>query len=611
MITRRQFLKTAALTAGGLLLPQMPSTHSISDRKVALPFASVLAQAPAPLDPRTLTKYLDKLPIPGAMPSAGTNYYEVGAYQISQQLHSQLPPTTVWGYGTSQATASYPGATFQVTRGVPIQVRWTNNLVDGAGNPLTHPLSVDQTLHWADPLGTGHTPARYTGPVPIAVHVHGGEQEPQSDGHPEAWFTPGFGIKGPAWKKETYAYANGQPAATLWYHDHALGITRLNVHMGLAGFYLIRDPGNEPAGLPTGQYEIPLVIQDRTFNADGSLAYPAVGINPTVHPFWMPEFFGNTILVNGKVWPYLEVEPRKYRFRLLNGSDARFYTLSFNSKQPFIQIGTDGGYLPAPVTVNSLTLAPGERADVIVDFTGLAVGTRILLTNSAKAPFPNGAPADPQTVGQIMQFRVVALTAPDSSTIPANLNPSFFRLTPGAGTPTRSLTLNEVMGPAGPVALFLDGKMWDAPVTETPALGSTEVWEIINLTADTHPIHLHLVQFQLLNRQRLQVNKYLKAYTAANPVIPVPAGGIYQPVAVGPFLQDGIVPPDPNEAGWKDTFRMNPGEVTRVIVRFAPLNTAAVNPYPFDATAEPGYVWHCHILEHEDNEMMRPYKVVN
>jgi spore coat protein A, manganese oxidase len=603
-ITRRDLLKraaagtvvAAAAAMGGargldILVPQRWDTRR------------AFAQPAVPLDPRTLTKYLDPLPIPGVMPQTSPNYYEVGIHQVSQQLHSQLPLTTVWGYGTSQATASYPAATFEAVRGMPIQVKWTNNL-----SGITHPLPVDQTLHWADPLMQHPTFAPYTGPIPVVTHLHGGEVEPQSDGNPDSWFTPGFAIKGPGWKQEVYNYPNQQPAATLWYHDHALGITRLNVFMGLAGFYIIRDPAFEtPLNLPSGPYEIPIVIQDRMLDISGQLLYPAAGINPTVHPFWMPEFFGDTILVNGKAWPYLSVEPRKYRFRFLNGSDARFYSLSLSTKQPFLQIGTDGGYLSAPVPVTKLLIAPGERADVIVDFTGLAVGTQILLTNDAKAPFPNGAPADPKTVGQIIQFRVVPLTAPDTSAIPTTLN----TITPlGPASVTRTLTLNEVMGPGGPLAMFLDGKEWFAPITETPAAGSTEIWEIINLTADTHPIHLHLTQFQLLSRQRFQTNKYLKAYTAANPIIPVPAGITYNPVPVTPYLQGSPVGPNPNEAGWKDTVRMNPGEVTRIIVRFAPIGTAAVTPYPFDATAEPGYVWHCHILEHEDNEMMRPYKVV-
>jgi FtsP/CotA-like multicopper oxidase with cupredoxin domain len=546
----------------------------------------------------------------------GGTYYEIGAYQLMQQLHSQLPLTTVWGYGTSAATAGYPAATIEATRNVPIQVKWTNNLVDGMGMPLMHPLTIDQTLHWADPLGNGHSMMPYMGPVPLTTHVHGGEVEPMSDGHPDSWFTPNFEIKGKGWVHEVFTYHNEQPPATIWYHDHALGITRQNVYMGLAGFYLIRDPGNEPAGLPSGQYEIPVVIQDRMFDANGQLFYPNVGINME-HPFWVPEFFGDVIVVNGKVWPYLNVEPRKYRFRMLNGSDARFYSLKLldpagNPGPAFAQIGSDGGYLPSPVVLNApldplaprLLIAPGERADIVIDFSAYAPGTTFTLNNIAKSPYPKGAPVDPKTTGQIMQFRVMAGT-PDNLVIPQTLN-TIPTLVQNAAT--RTLTLNELMGMGGPLAMFLDGKMWDAAVTEMPVVGTTEVWEIINLTADTHPIHLHLVQFQMLSRQSFQVSKYLKAYNVLNPVIPA-ATTVNPPIAK--YLTGQPILPDPNERGWKDTFRMNPGEVTRVIVRFAPVGSAAVTPYPFDATAEPGYVWHCHILSHEDNEMMRPYKLVN
>ncbi len=571
-----------------------------------------------PLDPRTLTKYMEPLPIPGAMTQAGPNYYEIGMYPIVQQLHPQLPPTHLWGYGTSQATASYPARSIVATRGVPIQIKWTNNLVDSLGNPLPHPLAVDQTIHWADPFEVGHIMGRYTGPVPATVHVHGGEQPSVSDGHPDSWFTPGFAMTGMTWSGQVYTYPNGQQAATIWYHDHALGLDRLNVMMGLAGYYVITDPENEPANLPSGAYEVPICIQDRMFNTDGSIFYDTLGVNPMDHPYWIPEFFGNTIVVNGKIWPYLNVEPRKYRFRFLEGSNARFYSLKLINQATgapgpaFYQIGTDGGYLAAPVMLNDplfgnsprLRMAPGERADVIIDFTGVPVGTNFILHNSARAPDPNGAPPDPQTVAQIMQFRVVPQTGPDNSVIPAVLN-TIPTLTPGPVT--RSMTLNEVMGMGGPLGAFLDGRGWMGAITEMPEVGSTEVWELINLTGDAHPIHLHLVQFQLLNRQKFQVNKYMKAYSALNPIIPVPDSATYTRVPVGPYLQGPPIPPDPNEAGWKDTFKANPGEVTRFIIRFAAQDGGA---FPFDATQGPGYVWHCHILEHEENDMMRPYEVV-
>ncbi len=555
------------------------------------------------LHPWSLAKYVDPLPVPGVMPQSGANYYEVGMWQIMHQFHSQLPYVSVWGYGLTQATASYPGATFEAVRGVPIQVKWTNNL------PYTHLLdyAIDTTLHWADPQGPG---------IPVVAHLHGGETEPASDGGPETWFTQEYAEKGMDWVKEVFTYYNNQQPTTLWYHDHALGITRLNVYAGLAGFYLLRDPAFEgPLNLPGGPYEIPIVIQDRMFKSDGSLFYPHDGDNPE-HPVWVPEFFGNVIVVNGKAWPYLNVEPRKYRFRFLNGSNARFYSLrllkrgSGQAGPAFYQIGSDGGYLAAPVMLNNpsdlkagrLLLAPGERADVIIDFSGLPVGTQLLLNNNAKAPFPMGTTADPQTVGQIMQFRVVPLAGPDNSSIPTTIN-TIPALTPGPVT--RTLTLNEVEGANGPLMALLDGKMWHADITEYPELGSTEVWQLVNTTGDAHPIHIHLVQFQMLNRQAFNVARYMDAYEEANPELPAETTVV---VPVDPYLQGSPTPPDSNERGWKDTFRMNPGEVTRVLVRFAPQD--GVSPYPFDATAEPGYVWHCHILEHEDNEMMRRYMIL-
>ena len=482
-------------------------------------------------------------------------------------------------------------------------------------------MPVDQTLHWADPLGTGPLFTQYTGPVPLTTHVHGALVEPESDGGPETWYTPGYAIKGPHATKEVYEYNNQQLPATIWYHDHGFGVDRLNVYMGLAGYYLITDPEFEaPLNLPSAPYDMGICIQDRMFNTGGSFLYPGNGINPDIHPFWIPEFFGDVMLANGKVWPYLNVEPRKYRFRFLNGCNARFLELRLFDRvnyvpgPAFYQIGTDGGYLAAPVMLNDptspkaprLLFAPGERCDVIIDFAGLAVGTKLTLVNSAKAPYPNGTAPNPMTTGQIMEFRVIPLSAPDESSIPSSIT-TIPTLTPGPVT--RTLTLNEVEGPLGPLAALLDGRTWHHPITEMPILGSTEIWEIVNLTADAHPIHLHGVQFQLLNRQMFNRTKYLKVYNKLNPIIPIPEDATYTTVLPGPYLQGPAMPPDPNEAGWKDTFRMNPGQVTRAIIRFAFQDGS---PYAdvFDATAEPGYVWHCHILEHEENDMMRPFKMV-
>ncbi len=363
------------------------------------------------------------------------------------------------------------------------------------------------------------------------------------------------------------------------------------------------------------------------------------------------------IVVNGKSWPYMNVEPRRYRLRLLNASNARFYTLALKvtsgggAAPIFWQIGSDGGYLNRPVPLSTLTIAPAERMDVIVDFTGLAPGSRLLMTNSANAPFPGGDPVDPATTAQIMQLRVVPLTSTDTSvrmSTALNLRPHNpivnLRATvpsPGVTVPLRRLTLNEVEGDGGPLTMFINNSRWMDTPTETPRVGATEVWEFVNLTEDAHPIHIHLVQFQLISRTPFDAEGYEGAYAAAFP------GGTYQPGAgpprpygtcfpagvcggnpsPAPFLSGPARGPEANEVGWKDTVKMFPGEVTRVVVRWAPLNVPAggvlpgVNRYPFDPTAGlgttdafgypggPGHVLHCHILDHEDNEMMRPYLV--
>lgn len=582
MKNRRSFLKTSSLAGAGMLL-----SYSGKDSRTD-------AATAAPLDPVTLTKFLDPVPKPKKLYGL---YHEIAVSEFYQKLHSQLPPTLLWGYN-----GAYPGPTIEATQFLPTQVKWVNKLVNPA---LLARIPIDQTLHWANPLNQNfaHQPTAplYAGPVPMVVHLHGGQTASDSDGHPDAWFTADYKIKGKAWSRPIYQYHNFQPPATLWYHDHVLGMTRLNVYAGMAGFYLLRNPFELLLNLPKGDYERELVIQDRIFDVVGQLVYPAApaGSEP---PYWIPEFMGDTILVNGKVWPYMNVEPRKYRFRLLNGSNARFYRMKLSNGLPFIQIGTDGGYLEKPVTVNTLTLAPGERADVIVNFKGCGVGTKFLLTNDAPGPFPNGDPADPDTVGQIIQFRIVPLTGYDKSEIPKTLGDTPRIATPS--TKTRTLTLSEMLDAGTHSGLLLDGKAWHYPISELPKLGSTEIWQIVNLTADTHPIHLHLVNFLLLDRQQFDVNKYLDAYNRQNPVLPSPTA---VSLSVTPYLTSAPIPPRPEEKGWKDTIQMQPGEVTRIQVSFAPNGCAN---YPFDPTTGPGYVWHCHMLEHEDNDMMRPFKVM-
>jgi spore coat protein A len=393
--------------------------------------------------------------------------------------------------------------------------------------------------------------------------------KPESDGNPDAWYTAD-GKAGFRFAGTVFNYPNDQRAASLWYHDHAVAITRLNVYAGMAGLYLLRDEVEDSLNLPNSQYEVPLVIQDRRFDHNGQLIYPVSDIS---HAPWIPEFFGPTILVNGKVWPYLRVEPRKYRFRIYNGSNARFYNLEFSSGQEFHQIGNEGGLLPHVVTLQKILLAPAERADVIVDFSGHE-NESIILKSTAAAPFPSG---DVST-SDVMEFRVnKQLAGPDRSEVPSKM-PAVAQLNEEDASVTRTLSLEEINDPEVPgrLLLKLGGKDFDAPITERPQFGATEVWRLVNTTGDTHPIHLHLVHFQVMDRRLFDVNRYLQT-------------GHVHPTGRATL-------PDLNERGWKDTVRVNPGEMLRIITRF---------------DGHRGfYVWHCHILEHEDNEMMRPLEVI-
>lgn len=617
----------------------------VSVASIILSSTALISEAAAPLNPSTISKYATQLDVPPVYspnvvtdPATGAvlrHDYTVTIGQFTQQmLPAGLPATTVWGYSSvvkdpaspsgTRMFQNAPGATFEATRGIPINVQWVNNLIDPAtGAPLPHLFTVDPTLHWANPNNMATPTAPFLpppgypdaqSPVPIVMHLHGGEVESASDGNPNAWFTPSEVMRGPAFVKSRYIYANQQSPATLWYHDHTLGITRQNVYAGLAGVYVVKDPNDPNArALPSGQYDIPLVIQDKMFLDDGSLYFPTAGVNPDIHPYWGPEFLGDTIVVNGKSWPNLNVERTRYRFRVINGSNARFYNLALSNGKPFTQIASDGGYLKSPVKLNKLLIAPGERAELLIDFSELAPGAKVILTNDANAPFPNGLPVDPLTTGQVMQFTVLPTPKVTPPKLPTILN-TIAKLTPNM--PTRTLTLNEAMGPGGPVMVLLNGQTMDAPVTETPRVGSTEIWEIVNMTADTHPIHLHLVQFQLQNRQAFDVARYTADWNNLN------GGGmlpLMQPtVALSPtpYKTGGVISAPQNEVGWKDTIQARTGEITRLIVRIAPQSATptsaapGVNLFSFDPTVGPGYVWHCHILDHEDNEMMRPLIVM-
>ncbi|HSY34670.1 MAG TPA: multicopper oxidase [Acidobacteriaceae bacterium] len=525
-----------------------------------------------------LTRYVDPLPIPPVIRATGTpgEIVEIEMRQFRQKLHRDLPPTAIWGYN-----GSWPGPTIEVQRGKPLQIHWVSKL------PTTHLLPVDHSIHGAE----SSIPD-----VRNVAHVHGACVLPEDDGYPEAWFTAN-GEHGPSFNPKPSSYPNSQPATALWYHDHCMGITRLNIYAGLAGFYLIRDDAEKSFNLPSGEYEIPLMLQDRLFHPDGSLYYPTVVNGPKEHPLWVQEAYGDFNCVNGKVTPYLEVEPRKYRFRLLNAANSRFYHLRlFNADSTgkilnetfdvpaFQQIGTDGGLLPSPLELRYLLMAPAERFDIVIDFADLQ-GKSFSLINDAPAPYTMGGQVE---AAEVMLFKVTKpLRGKDTSSVPDTLVP-FEALQPTYETRERMLLVSEKERPSDGYVIIgmLGNARWHEPITEDPKAGSTEIWSFVNITGDVHPLHLHLVQFQVLNRQSFDVPTYQQT------------GKIV-------FTGKPMAPESNERPGHKDTIKSYPGYVTRIIQRF---------DLPAGAPTTPGaellYVWHCHLLEHEDNEMMRPYKVV-
>ncbi|WP_304590796.1 multicopper oxidase family protein [Paenisporosarcina sp. OV554] len=501
-----------------------------------------------------LQKFVDELPIPNIlspkMRSNYSSYYEVTMKEFSQKLHRDLGLTRLWGYD-----GTFPGPTFEVRKNETVFVKWINNL------PNKHFLPVDTTIHGSEiTLPEGRS----------VVHLHGGRTPAHSDGYPEAWFTRNFQETGPLFEREVYSYPNIERATTLWYHDHTVGITRLNIYAGLAGFYLIRDNHEQSLNLPKGKYEIPLLIVDRSFNPDGSLYYPSTpdqNDKGLPYPSLVPPFDADTILVNGKVYPYLDVEPRKYRFRILNASNSRILTLKMESNQPFYQIGTDGGFLETTVVINEFIIMSAERVDVIIDFSQY-YGQTIILKNVTKS-------ASAETT-DVMQFRVtVPLKSTDTSSLPFYLG-KIERLPISMAKRTRDLTLVRTKDQYGRSLNLLDGKMWIDRISERIEVNTVEIWRIINIIDDDpHPIHLHLVDFQILNRQPFDVSQFQKNGTL---------------IFTGP-----PTPPNPYEMGLKDTVQTPFGYVTSIIARFGPFTGR--------------YVWHCHMLEHEDHEMMRPIEI--
>lgn len=509
-----------------------------------------------------LRPFVDALPIPKVLKPKlrhkDFTYYEVRMQEFFHQFHRDLPATKVWGY-----EAQVPGPTIEVEQGEETHIQWMNEL------PENHFLPIDKSLH-----------ACHEGmpEVRTVVHLHGAEVDPDSDGYPDAWYTNNYKKCGPCFKQKIYKYENNQRPTALWYHDHATGITRLNVYAGLAGLYFIRNEQEKALNLPSGIYEIPLVIQDKTFNEDGSLFYPAnVDNPPPTYPevSVVPGFAGDTIVVNGKAWPFLEVEQRKYRFRILNASNERFYRMSLDSGQQMIQIGSDGGLLHKPVRLDELILGPAERADVIIDFSNQSVGASIILNNTARNPFDFGEEADPLTTGLIIEFRVKEASSQDTSSIPQTLS-VIKKSEECDAKKTRDITLDVGTDIYNRLLFILNSSEFIDGISENPEVGDTEIWRIINPGIGVHPIHVHQIQFQILDRTPFDTE-------------------IYNLTGRLRFTGEPE-PPAANERGWKDTVHALPGYITRIIMRFGPYTGR--------------YVFHCHILEHEDHDMMRPFDVI-
>ena len=633
-LTRRTFLTSSSLALAGLALN--PDAHAQPKSPNQVPI----------LDPSTLAPFVDPLPIPAIAQPAGTRpdpdspkqqipFYRLPIAETPIKLHRDLPPTRMWTIG-----GSFPGLTLESPIAQGMIVEWQNRL------PSRHLFTIDHSLHGAE---------KTVPDVRAVIHLHGGRTPAASDGYPDDWTLPG---RSPS-NSQTCHYPSLQHAATLFYHDHTMGINRLNTYAGMLGLCILRDSREDALRLPTGPHDIPLLICDRILRADGQFDYPVSDKRGEV---WVPEVFGDAILANGKLLPHLDVEPTLYRFRLMNGSNGRFFRFSLRNQAPFHAIASDQGLLAAPVPLKRITLAPAERADILIDFSSMPGERTELISDSfsilqfrvaaapkvqsaaPKSQSPEGtkesvarhesagyqnaellqsrqgrhidlllatsrdvmvkrtggnenlspelcalSPASESTdllsnqvvipSGASAKSRDLLLNAPQSpsnSTIPATLHDTP-RIPESAAIRTRRLTLDERMDMIQhSMGMLLNNTPWHAPITEKPVLHTTEIWELVNLTDDSHPIHLHLVRFQILDRRPFDTFEYQSKGTLH---------------FFGPAR-----PPAPEEMGWKDTVRADPAMVTRIII-------------PFDGYAG-RYVWHCHILEHEDNEMMRPFEVV-
>ncbi|MEU6347559.1 multicopper oxidase domain-containing protein [Streptomyces sp. NPDC046977] len=576
-----------------------------------------------------LERYVDPLPTPlTAVPDPstypGADYYEITMRQSSWSFHRDLGPANVWGYWANNPHApheptgmGYLGPTISVTTDHPTVVKYRNEL------PTTHLFQfvIDAIRNGCSELTpTPPPPYKPTLPFPAninvwnVVHQHGGFTAPQSDGMPMQSFSSD-GIHAADYttldpgrvkaNEAISAYTNHDRSCMLWYHDHGMGMTSLNVYAGLAGLWLIRDPADERLGLPRGEFEVPLILQDRTFHEDGSLAYTMTLREGE-----------DTPVVNGKAYPFLAVERRRYRLRILNASNERFWRLRFETDPrdalpqgtlPFWLVGTDGGFR-APLQILNFLISPAERYDLIIDFSQVPMGTKVRLTNyHAPVHYP-GMPGMGPVIREIMEFQVTKPLSggSDRTRMPKELRlPRVAPVEPKPHTRRRQWVTyqHELFR-----TMTFNAMPFEAPSQDFIKEGSSEIWEYINPNHDAHPMHVHLVNFQVLNRQPIDAAAYQADYEKWI------AGGRRPedlPVLENYFTGPPI-PPDPDEArSRKDTFKSYPETVTRIFIEEFTPPTATIASIPGSGAELPAtYIHHCHILEHEDDDLMRPWTIV-
>jgi len=607
MTTRREFIKWTAVGGAGLVAGRGLWNGAARAATSRVPAVSAQGGPVA----SGLTPYLDPMPVlvDYAVDATGGGTVRLSTALISRKVHRQLPATTLFGYlhsggpGAGDTGASYLGPPIVARSGTAVKVRYANG------------LAPDDFLRVFTNSGASYLQFAPFPEVRTMTHLHGGFVAGDDDGNPFA--NPDAFRSGAT---QPVTYPNEQPATLLWYHDHYLGDTRMNVVAGLAGGYLMRDSFDTGANPllpgPIGTYELPIVVQDRQFNPDGSLLYPVAPAS--MHGPWVGEYFGDVMLVNGKIWPKLAVEPAVYRFRVLNGCNARIMDLRISTADgravvPMVITGTEGGLLPVnPVGSNGLVMTPAERYDVICDFRRFA-GQTLLMTNTTP-PGPVSTPAPPLT--RVMQITVThkassgaPMSVPGPGSLPAN--PKVTELTSlgppklsGGSVAARMITLNEVGAETPRWKLNLNAHPYGGshPVTEKLTWNSVEDWYFVNTTPDTHPMHTHLVTFKVMGRYDYDAAGYAAKYGTANGVPQLDVS------TLRPFLKSGLIEPGPDEAGLKETVKANPGQVTIVRARFS-LPSTALNGAGKPVKPQK-YVHHCHIVEHEDNDMMERMIVV-